>query len=303
LRKSRSLRRVALGAAVVGVVAPVLRRRIGLPPPVTSVVAWQTPLSVALAFPRTRVRDAAVYASQMWAYVVHYEMPNDDPDELLERVRVGYPVSVDRVIGMGQVPTVRLQRALGREGELRWHDTALSAVHWAWFFWPHMVVAYVLVRHPERYGRAATLMAATFDVGAGFYHAIPTAPPWWAGNTGELPHVRRIMTEAGERFWGRYWTRLYDSLSGNPVAAMPSLHFATSVMAAHVLSDVGRVPGAVGWTYAALLGFALVYLGEHYVVDLAAGAALAESVRRLEPAGRPAARAIARLVRRLEPAR
>jgi membrane-associated phospholipid phosphatase len=145
-------------------------------------------------------------------------------------------------------------------------------------------------------------MAATFDAGAGFYHGIPTAPPWWAGNTGALPHVRRIMTEAGERFWGRYWTRLYDSLSGNQLAAMPSLHFATSVMAAHVLSDVGRVPGAVGWTYAALLGFALVYLGEHYVVDLAAGAALAETVRRLEPAARPAARSLVCLVRRLEPA-
>jgi hypothetical protein len=303
LRKSRSFRRVALAAAVVGFVVPVLRRQLRLPPAVTSVVAWQAPVSVALAFPRTRVRDAAVYASQMWAYVVHYEMPNDDPEALLRRVQVEYPVMVDRAIGLGEVPTVRLQRALGREGELRWHDTALSAVHWAWFVWPHAVLLYVLVRRPDRFGRAATLMAATFDTGAGFYHGIPTAPPWWAGNTGKLPHVRRIMTEAGERFWGRAWDRLYDSLSGNQLAAMPSLHFGTSVMAAHVLSDVGRVEGAVGWSYAALLGFALVYLGEHYVVDLAAGAALAEAVRRLEPVGRPVARAVAGAVRSLEPAR
>jgi len=42
---------------------------------------------------------------------------------------------------------------------------------------------------------------------------------------------------------------------------MPSLHFATSVMAAHVLTDVGHVEGALGWTYAVSLGFALVYLG------------------------------------------
>ena len=287
---------------MVGFVTPVLRRRLALPPAVTSAVAWQTPVAVALSFPRTRVRDAAVYASQMWAYLLHYEMPNDDPAALRERARVDYPVRVDRMIGLGEVPTVRLQRALGREGEVRPHDTALAAIHWAWFFWPHVVVAYVLVRHPERYGRSATLMAATFDSGAAFYHLIPTAPPWWAGNTGSLPHVRRIMTEAGERVWGRYWSPLYDSLSGNQLAAMPSLHFATSVMAAHVLSDVGRVPGAVGWTYATLLGFALVYLGEHYVVDLAGGAALAEAVRRLEPPARPVARAAAGLVRRLEPA-
>jgi hypothetical protein len=285
----------------VGVAAPVLRRQLKLPPPVTSVLAWQTPLAVALAFPRTRARDAAVYGAQMWAYIAHYEMPNDDPDALLARVRVDYPIAVDRVIGLGEVPTVRLQRLLGREGKVRPHDTALSAIHWAWFLWPHACLVYILVRHPERYPRSAALVAATFDAGAAFYHLIPTAPPWWAGNTGSLPHVRRIMTEAGERVWRKYWTRLYDSLSGNQLAAMPSLHFGSSVMAAHVLADVGRGPGVVGWTYAALLGFALVYLGEHYVVDLAAGAALAETVRRLEPAARPAALAMAGFVRNREP--
>src|SRR5207302_309800 len=104
------------------------------------------------------------------------------------------------------------------------------------------------------------------------------------------------------RFWGRHWKRLYDSLSGNQLAAMPSLHFATSVMAAHVLSDVGRAPGIVGWAYAGALGFALVYLGEHYVADLAAGLALAEGVRFAAPAGAPAARALARFVRSRAPA-
>ena len=71
---------------------------------------------------------------------------------------------------------------------------------------------------------------------------------------------------------------------------MPSLHFATSVMAAHVLSDVGPLEGAVGWAYAGTLGFALVYLGEHYLVDLLAGLALAEGVRRAVPRATPSRR-------------
>jgi membrane-associated phospholipid phosphatase len=45
-------------------------------------------------------------------------------------------------------------------------------------------------------------------------------------------------------------------------------------MAAHLLREAGPLPGAVGWTYAVTLGFALVYLGEHYLVDLLGGAAL-----------------------------
>ena len=73
---------------------------------------------------------------------------------------------------------------------------------------------------------------------------------------------------------------MYEALGGNPWAAMPSLHFATSVVAADALADTGRVAGAVGWGYALTLGFALVYLGEHYVTDLA---------RRRRPRGRGAA--------------
>ena len=81
-----------------------------------------------------------------------------------------------------------------------------------------------------------------------------------------------MMVEHGEAFWKERWEPLYSFLGGNPLAAMPSLHFATSLMAAHLLAEAGPVEGAVGWTYALTLGFALVYLGEHYVVDLLAGA-------------------------------
>ena len=83
------------------------------------------------------------------------------------------------------------------------------------------------------------MMAVCFDLGCVVYWLVPTAPPWWAGEHGSMPPVRRIMVEAGERFWGRLWQPLYSSLEGNPFAAMPSLHFGTSVMAARVLSQVG----------------------------------------------------------------
>jgi membrane-associated phospholipid phosphatase len=81
---------------------------------------------------------------------------------------------------------------------------------------------------------------------------------------------------------------------------MPSLHYATSHAAARILMDAGPVPGALGWTYAGTLAFALVYLGEHYVVDLAAGLALAEGSRRAVPWAAPVARALLAPLRRLE---
>jgi membrane-associated phospholipid phosphatase len=148
-------------------------------------------------------------------------------------------------------------------------------------------------------------MYAVFDIGAVFYWAIPTAPPWWAAERGRMEdrdaaRVRRMMIEYGEEFWGDRWDALYDVLGGNPLAAMPSLHFATSLMAAHLLSEVGPVAGAVGWGYAGLLGLALVYLGEHYAIDLIAGAALAEGVRAGAPRVAPLTRRLSSLLQAVE---
>jgi membrane-associated phospholipid phosphatase len=204
------------------------------------------------------------------------------------RVHVRYPIAVDRAIGLGTPPTLRLQRAFSSPGTINRFERVLVWCHWMWFAVPHGSILYVLARDRERFASAAARMYAVFDLGAVFYWSIPTAPPWWAAQHGELEdrrtaQTRRMMIEYGEQFWGDRWTALYDVLGGNPLAAMPSLHFATSLMAAHLLGEVGPVAGALGWAYAGLLGLALVYLGEHYVADLLAGAALAETVRRSAP--------------------
>ena len=72
-------------------------------------------------------------------------------------------------------------------------------------------------------------------------------------------------------------------------------------MAARILSQAGRGPAALGWGYALTLGFGLVYLGEHYLIDLLAGFALAEGIWRVAPRAEPAIRMIAATVHRLEP--
>jgi hypothetical protein len=58
--------------------------------------------------------------------------------------------------------------------------------------------------------------------------------------------------------------------------------------------------GVAGWAYAGALGFALVYLGEHYVVDLLAGAVLVIAIRRGERYMAPVAQAVSRALQRLE---
>ena len=302
LRGSPALRKLAWGAVAVGVVTPLVRHRLRLRAPVVSVLAWQAPVALALAAPRSPLRDAGIYALQMWAYFAHFDMPDDDPEALLGRLKVDYPIRFDRALGArhhADHPAAARARAGRRDPAAR--PRALVRCTGAGSSCPTARWRTCSRATADLYPRSAMLMAACFDLGCVVYWAVPTAPPWWAGENGNMPPVRRIMAEAGERFWGRLWRPLYHSLQGNPFAAMPSLHFGTSVMAARVLSGVGRGPGALGWTYALTLGFGLVYLGEHYVVDLLAGFALAERVWRAAPKIEPWAKLLAGGIQRLEP--
>jgi hypothetical protein len=303
-RRAKLIRGAAWALVAAGIAAPIVRRRVKLPPAAVLGAAATAPVALCVALPRRRSRDAAVCALNMWAYLAAYELPHDNPERLEQRVHVRYPIIADRVLGLGVPPTLRLQR-LSTPGEVNRFERVLVWCHWLWFFVPHTSVLYVMLRRPEQFDGAASRMYAVFNTGAVFYWAIPTAPPWWAAahghfGDGETAKVRRMMIEYGERFWQDRWEALYDVLGGNPLAAMPSLHFATSLMAAHLLADVDPVAGAVGTTYAAMLGLALVWLGEHYAVDLLAGAALTQSVRRVAPKLAPAARRFSAALQALE---
>ena len=314
------VRGTAAAAIAASVVLPLARRRLRMPRlPVAAAVA-AGPAGLAVLFPRTKLRDAALYAMQMWAFTIVHELPYDDPDALRSRLRIRYPIRADLALGGGELPNLRLQRLLSRPGPVTLLDRALAIVHWAWFAQPHAALAWILVWRNESFVRAARQLAGAFDLGCAVYYAIPTAPPWWAAENGyiadelarraapgegqeaeaETVRLRRVMVEVGEQVWGDAWPGLYEALGGNPWAAMPSLHLATSLLAAMLLAEAAPGAGAVGYAYAAALALALLYLGEHYLVDLLAGVALVACVRVGEPFFEPAALRVSTAVQRLE---
>ena len=113
LRRLRvALRAGAAGAVAAAFAVPLLRKRARIPAPVTSPPAppgrWRSP-SCGRA---PGGRDVALFAMQMWAFIMVHELPYDDPERLRARLRARYPIAVDRAIGLGRLPNVRLQRAL-----------------------------------------------------------------------------------------------------------------------------------------------------------------------------------------------
>jgi membrane-associated phospholipid phosphatase len=300
-RFSTAVRAGAVATLVAGFALPLARRRLRLHPAVTVASIAAAPVALAILRPRTKARDAALFALQMWAFTIAHELPYDDPAALRRRLRVRYPIRIDRAIGGGELPTVRLQRRLSQRGEPSGLDRVLTIVHWAWFIEPHLALVWILVRHNDRFAAAARQMAAAYDLGCIVYALLPTAPPWWAAEQGyAAAPVRRVMVEVGEPIWGRAWPFMYETLGGNPWAAFPSLHFGTSALAAILLAETGAVEGVAGWAYAGTLGFALVYLGEHYMVDLVGGAVLVAVVRLAEARLGPVAGVLSRGVQSLE---
>lgn len=297
----RAVRAGAAGAIAAAVAVPLLRRRARIPAPLTVAACAAGPLALAVLRPRTHRRDVALFALQMWGFTMAHELPYDDPERLRRRLRSRYPIAIDRAIGLGRLPSARLQRVLSRLPRVRAVDRFLTWVHWLWFLEPYAALLFILLRHPRLFPRSARQLAAVFDLGCAVYFLVPTAPPWWSSEQGIADEeVRRIMVPVGEATWGAAWPRLYGTLGSNPWAAMPSLHFATSTMAAILLAEAGPAAGAAGWGYALTLGFALVYLGEHYLTDLAAGAALVVAVRGGEPLAEPLVLAVNRGLQRLE---
>mgnify|MGYP001442424418 CR=1 FL=1 len=190
---------------------------------------------------------------------------------LIARVHYSFPIMADKAMFGGHVPTVWLQAHFYHPGQMQWYDyvaTLLYPLHfvvplivafafWWWrprYYWP-FVISYLLLCY------------------AGFltYVVYPMAPPWLASSFGRIPPVHVIVAEVN------YGGALNPVVLGtrwfktNPVAAMPSLHAGFPVLVWLVLWRVWPRWGWVSVLYPLLMSLAVVYLGEHYVIDVLAG--------------------------------
>ena len=204
----------------------------------------------------------------------------------MRRVKVAYPVKIDKLIGGGMTPTLRLQRALGTPGRFRAWEKLLVWSHWVWFAFPHGTVA-VPDPAPSRADeprRRADLRdvrhRADRLLGDPDRSALVRRR---RGPHGGRPHPR-AATHDGRVRRAVLAVRLGPSVRcpGRKSACCHAVAALRHVRNGRACAGRdGRASRArLGWTYTALLGIALVYLGEHYVVDLIAGLALAEGVRR-----------------------
>lgn len=185
----------------------------------------------------------------------------------------------ERWLFNGQIPTITLQDRFYEAGTLGVQDYFFTAIHWSYFIVPHAVAVRLWYKHPERFRQFVAALTVLLSAGLLIYFLIPTNPPWMAPepiNSPAAAPVYRVMEAVARQIGGGLYEASYNVIGeSNPIAAMPSIHTAVTVLLVFPAWYAGRRWFTAAMVYSVLMGITLVYTGEHYVVDVAMGAAVA----------------------------
>ena len=193
-------------------------------------------------------------------------------DDAVSPMRVDYAVAADHLLRLGQLPTAWLQGWLYAAGEVGPFDVAMIAVYVTFFFGHQVALFALILLRPRMLGRYAVAFMATSYISLAVMFLVPTAPPWLASDLGAASDVARVAHEVLSVASGSAFDARYAAAQVNEVAAMPSMHLAATLVVSLAAVRANRGLRWLAIVYPVAMGLALVYLGEHYVVDVLAGA-------------------------------
>jgi membrane-associated phospholipid phosphatase len=194
------------------------------------------------------------------------------------------PIRMDewlaRLWGGDTVPTVSLQHRLCGDpcsplGEVHWYDIAVSTVYASHFLTGLVIAGVLWIRNRRLWLEWIRRYVTISYLALVGYIVYPMAPPWMAGRDGLLPAIARISSRGFHELGIERTTMVFGGLS-NQTAAMPSLHAGISFLVAFY--GIARLRGA--WRFLLLLypvamSAALIYAGEHYLIDTIMGGVIA----------------------------
>jgi membrane-associated phospholipid phosphatase len=217
------------------------------------------------------------------AVLIAYDYSRGVADALGMPLHVADVADVDR-FAFGQVPTVWLQNHFFDPGSPHWYDAVATLAYASHFLATPITAAILWLRDRAVWVRFARRVIALALAGLATYILFPAAPPWYAARVGVIEPVVR----ASGRGW--YWLHINHAgnlldegqHASNDVAAMPSLHAAyATIIALFVIHATRSRWRWLMTAYPVIMGLALVYTAEHYVIDVVLGVVYAVVVDRL----------------------
>lgn len=194
-----------------------------------------------------------------------------------------FPIEADRWLFGGTLPGQWIQEHLRSDGPIGWIAVPVTLTYMSHFVVTPMVAVALWIWNRSRFLKWVRAVVSLAVVGLSTYLLFPMSPPWLAAEQGLIPGWTVLRANGdGFRFMGLRIAQ--DVLSdgqdrSNPVAAMPSLHMAFATLAVLFFwTSVRRSLRPLLLLYPAMMGFTLLYSGEHYAIDEIAGVLAALAV-------------------------
>ena len=209
------------------------------------------------------------------AVLLTYESFRGLVPKLNTHVNFNFMIHMDRVLSFSYLPTIELQKILWH-GSLSWYDYVLYIFYMMHFVLPFTMAIIIWKLRSKSYWEYVVSFAVTSYAGFLTFLLFPAAPPWMASDKGLIPQIVRIQPKVWDSLAIKSAPGLYDKISPNPVAAVPSLHAAfATLFVLFVYKLFGKKWGRLAMLYPVAIYFGTVYQGEHYLFDELAGGLLA----------------------------
>ncbi len=180
-------------------------------------------------------------------------------------------VHVDKWLFGGVLPTAWLQQHL-YFGHVAWYDFYFYSLYMLHFVTPILLALAIWKYRPKSYWLYITALVVLSYAGFITYVLFPAAPPWMASELGKIAPIHRISSDVWAAFGVKDFSTYYKQLAPNAVAAMPSLHAAYPFLFSLFIRKLwGNKWFALSLIYPLSIWVGVVYLGEHYVIDVLVG--------------------------------
>lgn len=205
--------------------------------------------------------------------LISYDFLRGFADDLNKMVDFQSPITITNALFGGRIPTVELQHMFYTPGLLHWFDYLAGVLYSLHFAIPFTFAFFLWFQNRERFREFMLGLVLLSYGGLIMFFLHPIAPPWLASEHGNIPHVVRILHLVQDRFPETInLPTIYHRIGPNPVAAIPSLHAGYTLLVLLYAVKFLKYKGWIMLVYIAAMWLSIIYLGEHYVIDVLAGA-------------------------------
>lgn len=199
----------------------------------------------------------------------------DSPEVHLEGL-----IRFDEALFRGHLPIKLLQDWLYTPGAIHWYDYYAQIIYVIHFILPCMFAFVLWSTRKARFWQFTLTFCFMTYVAFLFFLFYPAAPPWMANTWGVIHGLHypqnQVLAQINIRDFGTLDTySIWGKASPNAVAAMPSLHASFPWLVTLFAIKYYRRLGLIFMLYNVSLWFSVMYLANHWWVDILAGMAWA----------------------------